>query len=66
MLRIQLGWPSFWALALNYVPQQPPDGIDTGADLMRAIGLPEQRFGDFAAGRRPRRKGAAVVLPEGA
>jgi hypothetical protein len=46
----------FWALALGYVPEPPPEGFATWADFGRSIGMPEERFGDQAA----------VVDPEGA
>jgi hypothetical protein len=46
----------FWALALGYVPQPPPEGFDTWEDLGRAIGLSEDEFDNYAA----------VVDPDGA
>lgn len=46
----------FWALALGYVPQPPPEGFDTWEDLGRAIGLAEDEFDNYAA----------VVDPDGA
>jgi Glyoxalase-like domain len=46
----------FWALALGYRPQPPPDGFASWEDFARAINLPEDRWGDQAA----------VVDPSGA
>jgi Glyoxalase-like domain len=39
----------FWAFALGYVPQPPPQGFASWADFGRSIGMPEEQFGDQAA-----------------
>jgi hypothetical protein len=39
----------FWALALGYVAPSLPEGFESWEDLGRAIGLPEERLGDYAA-----------------
>lgn len=36
----------FWAAALHYQLQEPPDGFDTWADYWRSRGLPEEEVGD--------------------
>ncbi|GAA4087324.1 VOC family protein [Nonomuraea soli] len=36
----------FWAAALHYELQEPPDGFDTWADYWRSRGLPEEEVGD--------------------
>ena len=46
----------FWALALGYIPEPPPEGFATWADFGRSIGMPEDQFGDQAA----------IIDPEGA
>jgi hypothetical protein len=45
----------FWATALDYVLQPPPQGFDTWEQAARAYGIPPERWGDIAA----------VVDPEG-
>ena len=49
----------FWALALGYVVQPPPQGFDSWEDLARDHGIPEERWNDQSAiidpdGDRPR------------
>jgi hypothetical protein len=39
----------FRTVALGYVFQPPPAGFETWQDLGRAIGLSEERLGDYAA-----------------
>ena len=39
----------FWALALDYVLEPPPNGFETWEDFGRSIGMPEEEFGDQAA-----------------
>ncbi len=39
----------FWAAALGYVPQPPPEGFDTWEDFARAVGIPEEEWDDIAA-----------------
>ena len=35
----------FWALALDYVLEPPPEGFRTWEDFGLSIGMPEERFG---------------------
>jgi hypothetical protein len=49
----------FWAAALGYVVQPPPDGFDSWEDFLRGMGVPEDNWNDRSAvvdpdGRRPR------------
>ncbi len=49
----------FWAEALGYIEQPPPPGFATWQDFGRHIGLPEERWNDYAGivdpdGVRPR------------
>lgn len=39
----------FWALAMGYVPQQPPDGFDSWADFAEKNGMPLSSLGDYGA-----------------
>jgi hypothetical protein len=58
----------FWALALGYVPEPPPEGFTSWADFGRSIGLPEERFGDQTAIRDPAGAGPRLYfqrVPEG-
>ncbi|MER7515348.1 VOC family protein [Streptomyces sp. NPDC126499] len=51
----------FWAEALHYVPEPPPDGHPTWTAYWRAIGVPEDELGD-GAGELPE----SIVDPKGA
>jgi hypothetical protein len=58
----------FWALALGYIPEPPPEGFATWEDFGRSIGMPEERFGDQAAVIDPDGAGPRVYfqrVPEG-
>jgi len=58
----------FWALALGYIPEPPPEGFATWEDFARSIGMPEERFGDQAAVVDPDGAGPRVYfqrVPEG-
>jgi hypothetical protein len=46
----------FWATALHYKVQDPPEGFATWEDFLRQIGVPEERWSDASA----------VVDPDGA
>jgi Glyoxalase-like domain len=35
----------FWAAALGYVPEPPPEGFDTWDDFYRSIGVPDDELG---------------------
>ncbi len=39
----------FWALALDYVEQPPPDGFATWEEFAVTINIPEERWKDFGA-----------------
>jgi hypothetical protein len=50
---------AFWREALGYQDQPPPEGYASWEDWARAVGIPEERWGDVAAlvdpeGVRPR------------
>ena len=58
----------FWAAALGYVVQPPPDGYDTWDDFADAIGVPEDERENLAAVVDPDGKGPRVLfqrVPEG-
>jgi len=49
----------FWAEALGYIKQPPPEGFDTWEDALRHFGVPEERWGSASAvvdpeGKKPR------------
>jgi len=49
----------FWALALGYVAEPPPEGFGSWEDFARSAGIPEQDWGEVAsrvdpAGEGPR------------
>jgi hypothetical protein len=46
----------FWAVALHYEIQDPPDGFKTWHDYLRAQGVPEEAWNDAGV----------VVDPDGA
>jgi hypothetical protein len=37
---------AFWAVALGYVPRQPPEGFDTWRAYYLSINIPEDELGD--------------------
>ena len=39
----------FWAAALGYVVQPPPDGFDSWEAFLTSIGVPEERWNDRSA-----------------
>jgi Glyoxalase-like domain len=58
----------FWALALGYVFEPPPEGFQTWEDFGRSIGLPEEEFGAQAAVIDPADEGPRLYfqrVPEG-
>lgn len=61
----------FWAEALSYIPQPPPDGFQTWRDWYRSIGVPDDELGDGDGTDRlvdPDGKGPRIwfqVVPEG-
>ena len=58
----------FWALALDYVLEPPPEGFGTWDDFGRSIGMPEEEFGNQAAVIDPADEGPRLYfqrVPEG-
>jgi hypothetical protein len=58
----------FWALALGYTEQPPPDGFGSWEDFGRSIGMPEEQWGDRAAVVDPSGAGPRIYfqrVPEG-
>ncbi len=58
----------FWALALGYVTQPPPEGFASWEDFGRSIGMPEDQFGDQTALIDPTGEGPRIFIqrvPEG-
>ena len=59
---------TFWALALGYIPEPPPDGFASWEDFGRSIGMPEEQFDDQASVIDPEGAGPRVYfqrVPEG-
>ena len=59
---------SFWADALGYVVQPPPDGYDSWESLLRELGVPEDQWGSRSAVVDPDGVGPRVFfqrVPEG-
>jgi hypothetical protein len=58
----------FWAAALGYKIQDPPEGFDSWEDALRASGVPEETWGDARAIVDPDGKGPRIYfqrVPEG-
>jgi hypothetical protein len=58
----------FWAVALDYVFEPPPEGHENWEDFGRSIGLPEEQFDDQAAVIDPAGEGPRLYfqrVPEG-
>lgn len=58
----------FWAIALGYVSQPPPEGFSTWEEFGHSIGMPEEDFGNYWALIDPEGKGPRVFfqrVPEG-
>jgi hypothetical protein len=58
----------FWAVALDYVFEPPPEGYENWEDFGRSIGLPEEQFDDQAAVIDPAGEGPRLYfqrVPEG-
>jgi hypothetical protein len=58
----------FWAEALGYRLQPPPDGFDTWESFLREQGVPEERWDDASAIVDPDGKGPRIYfqrVPEG-
>jgi hypothetical protein len=52
----------FWAEALGYRLQPPPDGFDTWESFLREQGVPEERWDDASAIVDPDGKGPRIYL----
>jgi hypothetical protein len=62
------GLGGFWALALGYREQEPPDGFATWEDFLRAQGVPESAWNSMYAVVDPEGKGPRLLfqkVPEG-
>jgi len=58
----------FWALALGYVIQPPPDGFDSWDDWATAMGIPKENWNDARALVDPDAAGPRLFIqkvPEG-
>jgi hypothetical protein len=61
----------FWAQALGYLPQPPPEGFDTWRDWYLSVGVPEHELGDGDCTDRladPEGNGPKIwfqIVPEG-
>jgi hypothetical protein len=58
----------FWALALDYVLQPPPEGFASWEDFARSIGIPEEQWDKLAAVVDPDGVGPRLLfqkVPEG-
>ncbi|MBB5156547.1 VOC family protein [Saccharopolyspora phatthalungensis] len=58
----------FWAVALEYEMQPPPSGFESWEQFARTVGIPEEKWGDFAAVMDPAGEGPRVFfqrVPEG-
>jgi hypothetical protein len=59
---------AFWAEALGYIVQPPPDGYASWEDLLREMGVPEDQWTSRSAVIDPEGKGSRVYfqrVPEG-
>ena len=58
----------FWALALDYLVEPPPEGFVSWEAFARSAGIPEEEFGDVAARIDPAGEGPRLYfqrVPEG-
>lgn len=58
----------FWALALDYVEQPPPEGFSSWEEFGERMGIPQEQWGDFAAVVDPKGAGPRLFfqrVPEG-
>ena len=62
------GLATFWAEALHYRMQSPPQGFSSWTDWARAQGIPQARWNDWAAAEDPDGSGPRIYfqrVPEG-
>ena len=52
----------FWAAALNYVLQPPPDGFVTWEDFADAVGIPNEKRNDISAVVDPSGAGPRILF----
>ena len=52
----------FWAAALDYVPQPPPEGFETWEQFADAVGIPGERRGDIGAVIDPDGSGPRILF----
>jgi hypothetical protein len=58
----------FWALALDYLVEPPPEGFLSWEAFARSVGIPEEEFGEVAARIDPAGEGPRLYfqrVPEG-
>ena len=53
---------SFWAAALDYVLQPPPDGFVTWEDFADAVGIPNEKRNDISAVVDPSGTGPRILF----
>jgi hypothetical protein len=58
----------FWAVALDYAVQPPPDGFDSWEDFAVKVGIPREKWNDVSAVVDPAGEGPRMLflrVPEG-
>ncbi|MFC5287957.1 VOC family protein [Actinokineospora guangxiensis] len=58
----------FWAVALDYAVQPPPDGFDSWEDFAVKVGIPREKWNDVSAVIDPAGEGPRMLflrVPEG-
>jgi Glyoxalase-like domain len=58
----------FWALALGYVIEPPPEGFESWEEFARSAGIPEEQFGEVSSRIDPVGEGPRLYfqrVPEG-
>jgi glyoxalase superfamily protein len=56
------GLSEFWALALGYKEQDPPEGHASWQDFLRAMNVPEEKWNDAGAVVDPEGKGPRLYF----
>lgn len=52
----------FWAAALGYIPQPPPEGFQTWDEFADSVGIPEEARNDMGAVVDPDRAGPRILF----
>jgi hypothetical protein len=52
----------FWAPALGYVPEPPPDGFESWQEFADAVGIPEEKRNDIGAVVDPQGHGPRLLF----